>query len=228
MHLQPKTSKEEVQEILSKSKQLFQTKKRLTRILVGESLSVQDETEEFLKKFLGLVQEELEQIEIYEEEDIPKALVIEGEISDIFEIDEIFTQMEKELEGGTTSIPTATSVPNVPTITIEEPVLPKDIPTGKGEEKKDIEVNTQIDDVKIIEPLEKDKEMQKDTQESVHVDVEQIVKSPKKANEKQKEEYQEKKVTYQSLTSKKIVDDDEDDDTISIQGLINMDMLSPT
>lgn len=35
-------------------------------------------------------------------------------------------------------------------------------------------------------------------------------------------------MTPRSLTSKKIIDDDEEDDTVSIQGPINMDMLSPT
>lgn len=44
-----------------------------------------------------------------------------------------------------------------------------------------------------------------------------------KEEEKKKEEAQEHKVTYWSLTSKKIIDDD----TIGIQGPINMDMLSP-
>ncbi|XP_059067583.1 uncharacterized protein LOC131858372 [Cryptomeria japonica] len=134
------------------------------------------------------------QIESFEEEDIPEALIIEGELPDVFEIGEIFTQIEKESEGTTTSIPT---------VTVEEPMIPKDIPTSKGEEKKDTEVNAQMDDVQLIEPL-------------------------KNEEDKKKEEAQEHKVTYRSLTSKKIVDDDEDDDTISIQGPINMDMLNPT
>ncbi|XP_059073467.1 uncharacterized protein LOC131874216 [Cryptomeria japonica] len=181
---------------------------------------VQVETEDILKKILGLEkEEEPEMIESFEEEDIPKALVIEGELPDLFEIDEIFTQIEREPEDGATSIPTTTS---------KEEVIPKVIPIGKDEEKTKTQEHAQTNDWKITEPPEKDEEMQKDTQESVQINVEQTKESLKKAKEKQKEEAQEKKVTYQSLTSNKIIDDEEDDDIVSIQGPINMDMLSPT
>ncbi|XP_059073511.1 uncharacterized protein LOC131874246 [Cryptomeria japonica] len=122
---------------------------------------VQAETEEILKRFLGLEREELDMIETYEEEDILKEPVIEGELLDVFEIDEIFTQKEKEPEGGTTS---------VPTITKEQQVFLKVIPTGKDEEGTK-------------------------TQENAQIDVEQTKKSPEKAEEKQKEEEEEQKVT---------------------------------
>lgn len=66
--------------------------------------------------------------------------------------------------------------------------------------------------------------MQKDTQESVQIDVEQTTKSLEKEEENKEEEEQVQRVTPQ----KKFIDDDKDDDTMSIQGLINMDIMSPT
>ncbi|XP_059073725.1 uncharacterized protein LOC131874392 [Cryptomeria japonica] len=185
------TIEEEAEEIESRgSKKELRASGKKSKVVgapivkIVKSQSVQVETKEILKNFLGLVKEEPEMIETSEEEDILEALVIEGELSDIFEIDEIFTQTVIELEGDDTFVPIVTS---------KEP---------------------------------KDEEMQKDTQESVQIDVEKTTKPLVKAQEKQKEEAHEQKVTYRSLTSKKIIDDDEDDDTMSIQGLINMDMLS--
>ncbi|XP_059067598.1 uncharacterized protein LOC131858385 [Cryptomeria japonica] len=134
-------------------------------------ISVQAEIEEVLKKFLGLEKEELEMIETSEEEDIPEAPIIEGELLDEFEIDEIITQIEKEREGGTTS---------VSTITVEELVIPEEIPTGKDEEETNTQVNAQTNDVKTIGPLEKDEEMQKDMYEIVQIDVDQTKESPEK------------------------------------------------
>lgn len=57
MDLQPETSREDIQEIISKIGSLFHTKKRLTRLLVGESQLVHVETEQILEKFLGLILE---------------------------------------------------------------------------------------------------------------------------------------------------------------------------
>lgn len=66
-------------------------------------------------------------------------------------------------------------------------------------------------------------------EQPVNTNVEQNTKSPVKTYEKQKdeekqEEEHEYKVTSWSLTSKNIIDED---DTVSIQGPINMDMLCP-
>ncbi|XP_059064791.1 uncharacterized protein LOC131856861 [Cryptomeria japonica] len=189
-------------EMIDEERTRFEAKKkRLTGLLVGESQFVQAETQEILKKFLSLErEEEPEMIESSEEENILEALVIEGVLLDVFKNDEISidTQMEKEQEGGRTT--------SVSTITKEQPLIPKDIPIGKDEEKTHNQENAQVDDVKTIGPLENTTKMQTKTQESVQIDVEQTTKSPKKA----------------------IIDDDEDGDRMSIQGPINMDMLSPT
>ncbi|XP_059071576.1 uncharacterized protein LOC131868124 [Cryptomeria japonica] len=76
------------------------------------------------------------------------------------------------------------------------------------------------------------KNEQINVEQSLTTNVEQTKEKLVKIDEKLKDEEMEKekheqKVTSRSLTSKKIIDDDEDDDTISIQGPINMDMLSP-
>ncbi|XP_059064938.1 stress response protein NST1-like [Cryptomeria japonica] len=105
---------------------------------------------------------------------------------------------------------------------LEQEELEK-IDSSKEEELSEALENEQFDVVHITEPLKKDEETQKDTQESVQIDVEKTKKSPKKEEDKQKEEAHEKKVTYQSLNSNKIIDD-----IMEIQGPINMDILIST
>ncbi|XP_059068505.1 uncharacterized protein LOC131859011 [Cryptomeria japonica] len=94
--------------------------------------------------------EEPEMMDSFEEEQLSEAPIIEGELSDVFVID----QIEIESKDDTTS---------VPTVTVEEPVIPKVILTSKDEEKIETQENAQIDDVKNTKPSKKDEEMQKDT-----------------------------------------------------------------
>lgn len=78
MHLRMETSREDIQEIISKTRALFLTKKRLTRLVMGESQLVHAETEEILKKFLGLIPKEVEEeIERLNGEDFPDKLNID-------------------------------------------------------------------------------------------------------------------------------------------------------
>lgn len=137
MHLQPKTSMEDVQEISSKERPLFLTKKRLTRLLVGESQSVHVETEKILKKFLGLVPEEEEPKRI-KGEDLPDTLnlndIIPYEI--MFDDTLVDVGIEKEMV----------------IITDEETVLSKAAPTSKVAEMIEQLVNEQTYNVQIIAP----------------------------------------------------------------------------
>ncbi|XP_059066400.1 uncharacterized protein LOC131857713 [Cryptomeria japonica] len=68
-------TKVELDEILSKAKASFGLKKRLTRILIGETQSVHEETKQILKKVLGLIldeEEEVKEVELgkFEAEDL--------------------------------------------------------------------------------------------------------------------------------------------------------------
>lgn len=142
-----------MQVILLNSKPLFRTKKILTRLLVGKSRSVQDETEEILKKFLRLLQEdELKRIDSFEGEDIPKAPIIGAIIPDQIVFNTLIdTQMEKELV----------------TVTDEQLVLLKVIPTSIDEDQTKKIETTQTDVVQTIVPPEKAEEKQKEEEPSV-------------------------------------------------------------
>lgn len=97
MHLQLETSMEDIQEIISKERPLFLTKKRLTRLIVGESQLVHVETEQILKKFLGLVPEE-EEPERLKGEDLTDTLNVNDIIPDeiVFDDTSIDVGIEKE------------------------------------------------------------------------------------------------------------------------------------
>lgn len=131
MHLQPETSREDIQEIIYKYRPLFITKKRLTRLLVGESQSVHAETEKILKKFLGLIsKEEPKNIDYSDEDDIPKAPIFEGEppkinTNDVIEVNDTPVDTENE--------------PEIHTVTKEQTVLLEATSTGIGEEKTKVE-----------------------------------------------------------------------------------------
>lgn len=133
--LQQEASEKELQNIFLNSKPFFRSKKKLTRLLVGESQSVQDETEEILKKFLGLVPEEEE----------PERLKGE-DLSDNVNIDDIIPD---EIVFDDTTVDTHTKQETI-IIIDEETMLPKDISTGKdkdkGEEEIETEENVQTDD----------------------------------------------------------------------------------
>ncbi|XP_059068172.1 uncharacterized protein LOC131858744 [Cryptomeria japonica] len=136
----------------------------------SKSQSVQDETKEILKKFLGLVPEE-EEPERTKGEELPEKLNIDDIIPDEIWFDD-------------TTVDTHTKQETI-IITDEETVLPKDISINKdkdtGEEEKDNDVeeieteeNVQIDDVQK-------EEMQK------NIDVEQSTGQPVNTKEMQKE-----------------------------------------
>ncbi|XP_059073401.1 uncharacterized protein LOC131874168 [Cryptomeria japonica] len=69
-NLQPEATKEELDDILLKEKSSFRSKKRLTRMLIDETQSVQQETEILLRKSLGLIPTEEE----YDEDDEPEKI----------------------------------------------------------------------------------------------------------------------------------------------------------
>ncbi|XP_059068496.1 uncharacterized protein LOC131859002 [Cryptomeria japonica] len=120
---------------------------------------------------------------------------------------------------------------DVGTSTVKKPV--DDVQMSKQqqgrEEKKDGEdksseeppVHTQI----VLPPVS-DNEKNKE-EEKIEEKTEDKPEEEKEEEEKEIEK-SEPKVTPLSFTSKKKIDDDEDDDALSIQGPINMDMLSST
>lgn len=118
--LQPEASKEELQNILLNSKPFFRSNKRLTRLLVGESQSIQDETEEILKNFSGLIPKE-EESDRLKGDNLPDNVNIDEIIPDKISFDN--TTVNKHIEQETI------------TITDEETMLPKDISTGKNKDK---------------------------------------------------------------------------------------------
>lgn len=80
--LQLEASEEEIEAIKVNAKASFRSKKRLTRMLIGETESVQKETEMLIKKALGLIpNEEDEQVEEgsskkFKSEELPKFVKI--------------------------------------------------------------------------------------------------------------------------------------------------------
>lgn len=158
-----------------KTRPLLLTKKRLTRLLVGESQLVHAESGQILK-FLGLVLEEEEELERLKGEDFPENL----NINDIILDEIVFDTSNKE---------DPIIIPD------EETVLPGATSTGTGEEKtkaekKDEEMTeqsvndqtdnaqtiesteaqeppviTQIEDVQTTAPLVKDKEKEEEKAE---------------------------------------------------------------
>ncbi|XP_059073796.1 uncharacterized protein LOC131874436 [Cryptomeria japonica] len=82
-HLQLEASEEEIETIKFNAKALFRSKKRLTRMLIGETESVQKETEILIKKALDLIPDEKkdEQVEEgcskkFKSEELPKGVKI--------------------------------------------------------------------------------------------------------------------------------------------------------
>ncbi|XP_057860638.2 uncharacterized protein LOC131069293 [Cryptomeria japonica] len=143
------------------------TKKSLTRLLIGESQSIQDETEEILKNFLGLGPEEEEPVRI-KGEDLPDTLKIDDIITDeiVFDDSQVDTHTKKEI----------IIIIDKETVLPEDISISKDKDNGKEEKDKDVEEiktkeNVQIDDVQIVDPPEKE-EMQK------NIDVEQSTGQP--------------------------------------------------
>ncbi|XP_059068448.1 uncharacterized protein LOC131858966 [Cryptomeria japonica] len=72
---QREESEEEIKQIRVNAKASFRSKKRLTRMLIGETESVQKETKMLIKKALGLILDEEEEKQI--EEDSSKKLKVE-------------------------------------------------------------------------------------------------------------------------------------------------------
>lgn len=71
-NLQPKATKEEIDEILAQNKLSFRSKKRLTRMLLSEIQSVHEETEQISKKVLGLILDKEEQPVKLKSKDLPE------------------------------------------------------------------------------------------------------------------------------------------------------------
>ncbi|XP_057866035.2 uncharacterized protein LOC131073591 [Cryptomeria japonica] len=102
--------------------------------------------------------------------------------------------------------------------------------TIESAEAQEPPVITQTKDVQTTTLPVKDKEKEKDEEKiEENVEKKELEKDVEMHKEEEKEEEKQvRKVNSRSLTSKKTIDDDEDDDTISIEGPINMDMMSPT
>ncbi|XP_059073479.1 uncharacterized protein LOC131874222 [Cryptomeria japonica] len=78
-NLQPEATEEELDEIIAKAKSYFRLKKRLTRMLIGETQSIHEETEQILKKVPGMISDEEEEVkedepERFEAEDLLKGV----------------------------------------------------------------------------------------------------------------------------------------------------------
>ncbi|XP_059065914.1 uncharacterized protein LOC131857400 [Cryptomeria japonica] len=146
-NLQPKATKEELEEILAKAKSSFRSKKRLTRLLIGETQSVHEETEKILKKILVLIPDEEEvndELEWPKAENIPEGM----KISD-FELDEIMMgddlgQEEKEDEEEKKEeeppVVTQTADTQLPLVKANKEVKEKDNDKEKEKEKQEDEV----------------------------------------------------------------------------------------
>lgn len=123
-----------------------------------------------------------------------------------------------------------------------ETVIIPDDDTGTKEEKKDQTKDIQVEDVQMTKQQEQEpkrgEEKKSEKEKPVITETVDTQTPLVKDKEKEKEKIEEKKeeeqlktepkVTPLSFTSKKKIDDDEDDDALSIQGPINMDALNTT
>ncbi|XP_059069828.1 uncharacterized protein LOC131859785 [Cryptomeria japonica] len=206
-------TKEELDETLAKAKSSFRLKKRLTRMLIKETQSVHEETEQILKKVLGSIQDEEEEVKEvepgkFEAEDLPDGFKIID-----FKPDEIVLD-------------------NQPVYTQTEPeIIPNDDDTGNNNDDANATNNEQGQGEKKNEEENKDEEPSVVTQ-TVDTQTPSIQETAKDKGSEKKEEKKtvktEPKVTPLSLDSKKKIVDEDDDNAISIQGPINMDIMSST
>ncbi|XP_057830667.2 uncharacterized protein LOC131041558 [Cryptomeria japonica] len=192
------------------------------------------ETELILKKLLGLIPDEEEQLEKFETKDILDNVDINDFTLDVIVMGDQLVDDQP--------INTQTKIVVIP----DDDTCTNDVDATNG-------VNVQVDDVRMYEQQHgheenKDGEDKRSKDPPIHT---QTVLQPVNDNEKNKEkekieemiqdrpkekkEEEEKetkkfkpKVTPLSFNSKKKIDDDEDDDALSIQGPLNMDMLSST
>ncbi|XP_059067226.1 uncharacterized protein LOC131858157 [Cryptomeria japonica] len=213
-NLQPEATREDIDETLEKVKSSFRSKKRLKRMLIGETQSVHMEIELILKKLLGLLpDEEEEQPKKFEIEDILKNV----DISD-FTPDEI-VMGDQPVDDQ--SVNTQTDI----VVITDDDTGTNDIDTTDSEEKK-VEEDKRSEEppvhTQIVLPPVNDSEKNKEEEKTEDKPKE------KKEEEEKETNKSEPKVTPLSFTSKKKIDDDEDDDALSMQGPINMDMLSST
>ncbi|XP_059064805.1 uncharacterized protein LOC131856871 [Cryptomeria japonica] len=93
-HLQPEATEEEIEQLRVNLKASFRSKKRLTRMLIGETVSVQKETKMLIKKALGLIlkeekdeQVEEDSFEKFKSEELPKGVKVMD-----FELDNKYMQ----------------------------------------------------------------------------------------------------------------------------------------
>ncbi|XP_059064620.1 uncharacterized protein LOC131856733 [Cryptomeria japonica] len=84
-----KATEEELDEILANAKSYFRSKKRLTRMLIGETQSVHEETKQIFKKVLALILDEEEEVKEDESKKFEAKDLLKGVKITDFEPDEI-------------------------------------------------------------------------------------------------------------------------------------------
>ncbi|XP_057826103.2 uncharacterized protein LOC131037880 [Cryptomeria japonica] len=244
-NLQLEVTKEQLEDVLMNSKSSFRSKKRLIRMLIGETQSVQKETKILIKKYLGLIpideeKDEEEKSETLKEEDLLDDVQIEDlQLDEILLDDQLVNTQTELVIIPNNDIGNGDDIDNGVDANIADNIDMKHVNVQmteeqeqeQGQEERKIEeekssyepsdeppVNAPTTDTQPPPVKSSNEENQK----------EKLEDKDKEKEEKEKIEDNVPKVTPLSLDSKKKVDDETDNDSIIIQGPLDMDNLSAT
>lgn len=198
-------------------------------MLIGETQSVHEEIEQILKKVLGLI--------LDEEEEVKEVELEKFEAKDLLDGFKITNFKPNEIVLDNQSVNTQTELEIIPD--------DDDISNNNDDVDASNNVNVQDIDAQMFEKHEqeqghgekKNEEEEKDKEPLVVIQsfdtrpplVRETTKDKESEKKEEKKTVKTKpKVTPLSLDYKNKIMDEDDDDAISIQGPINMDMLSST